>query len=162
MKKLLIILFLIVNTEANAQISFKTLDNYLTEQGGVELVLQDVNSLNYVLSRCAGFFLFYSGAVKNLDEGKLTALYAEKASNLMFLYINMYAATQKDKGLDIDTMNNFAVSQIMDIKNLYRSDMDQNYIETGENIVGSYLEDELALCDAFNQIMELLQSSNNS
>lgn len=162
MKKYLLTLFLFINVEVSAQVSMKPLDDYITEQGGVDSVLQDTNALSYVTSRCAGFFLFYAGAVQNLADGSLTDLYADKATNLMFIYLNMHAAAHKESEIDSDVINDYAINQIQEIKNLYRSDMEQNYINTGENIIGSYLEEELLLCDKMNQLFEVLQSGSSS
>ena len=156
MKKLyfIIISLLITCINLNAQQSFESLSDYIEDNGGIAKMLEDPASFNYVNTRCAGYFLFYAGAVQNLDDGKLTNIYADKAIQLTMISTKLDIALNVDKTKDLKIITDNTNKKILDISKLYRADMDKNYITTGENIIDTYLEDERDICDDFYVLMQ--------
>ena len=156
MKKLylIIISLLITCINLNAQQSFESLFSYIEDQGGVDKILEDPASFNYVNTRCAGYFLFYAGAVQNLDDGKLTNIYADRALQLSMISTNLDITLNVDKTKDLKIITENTNKKILDISELYRADMDKNYITTGVNIIDTYLEVERDICDDFYALMQ--------
>jgi hypothetical protein len=63
-------------------------------------------------------------------------------------------ALNVDKTKDLKIITDNTNKKILDISELYRADMDKNYITTGVNIIDTYLEDERDICDDFYVLMQ--------
>ena len=122
------------STKAN---NFKSLDSNIS--------IEDRGAVYYFLSRCSALYISIAGVLMESNPD-LSKTYQETAETLTVL---IYIINKEINNISSDesvTRSNNLLTEMVD---LYRDDMQSNYVKTGSYFEDTYIADDLLSCKSF-------------
>ena len=122
------------STKAN---NFKSLDSNIS--------IEDRGAVYYFLSRCSALYISIAGVLMESNPD-LSKTYQETAETLTVL---IYIINKEINNISSDesvTRSNNLLTEMVD---LYRDDMQSNYVKTGSYIDMTYMQEDLLSCQSF-------------
>ena len=122
------------STKAN---NFKSLDSNIS--------IEDRGAVYYFLSRCSALYISIAGVLMESNPD-LSKTYQETAETLTVL---IYIINKEINNISSDesvTRSNNLLTEMVD---LYRDDMQSNYVKTGSYVDMTYMQEDLLSCQSF-------------
>ena len=145
MKKLLGILVLSLLLSGNAYAKeMLSIEEYYKQHKKTEPA-----TLTYLGSRCSALFLLNSDLLKKTDK-EISDIYMRASSDTSF-FAGEVLRTEFGHTEEEAIKNSFG--NMLKMKALYEKDAQDNYVRTGQYILGSYMEKDGIHCQKFHELV---------
>ena len=106
-------------------------------------------TLTYLGSRCSALFLLTSNLIKETDK-KMSDIYMRASSDTSFFAGEVL---RTEFGYTEREAIESSVKNMFKMRALYEKDAQDNYVRTGQYILGSYMEKDAIHCQKFHELV---------